>query len=82
MGMALTPYKPEEERKLLFHPLSSRKETCVSTSFLRNSTYFSGPNCVPGVLKFGNTFYVSKSNFQVSHNFIQIISLIFYSHYE
>lgn len=40
LGMSLTPYVVNEDRRLIFHPLASRYENYVPTSVLRNESLF------------------------------------------
>lgn len=54
LGAALSPYSPNEDRKLFYHAMSSPTENWVYTSLIRNQSRFQdNPESSPEIFHVG-----------------------------
>lgn len=53
LGMALSPYRPGQDRYLYFHALASSTENVVRTSILRNESFIEDSNVDPKAINVG-----------------------------
>lgn len=74
LGMALSPYRFGEDRKLFYHAMSSDKENFVYTSNLKNQSLFEhDPSAHPELFHVSDTHLIGMSVFSVLLCFRHIV---------